>query len=80
MKLYNEKLKLRYVWKVLTEDGRLLEPADEWGESHGLSVLYSSKEEAVSEYTRYTENGWDCPHVMMLTETYHKVIDWENDE
>lgn len=80
MKNYNEKLAVRYVWKILTDDGRLLEPVDEWGESHGLSGCYSTKEEAVSEYTRYTENGWDCPHFMVLIEEYRRVIDWGNDE
>lgn len=80
MKNYNEKLAVYYCWKVLTDDGRLYDPADEWGESHGLSGCYSTKDEAVTDYTHFVEKGWNCPFSMILVEEYRRVIDWSNDE
>lgn len=70
------KLVTRYTWKILTDEGSLLDPCDDWGNYHPLSDVYETREHAVSDYERYVEKGYNCPNSMVLIEVYRKVIDF----
>jgi len=58
-----------YRWMVLTENGLLETP-----ENHGSFIFdssgYSSREEAIEKYQRYTDSGFSCPPRMVLVKEY----------
>lgn len=72
------RLTLEYRWLVLTEDGLLKPPSDDWGNSHCLSKSYSSREEAIEDYARVVNNGrFSCPNELILVEKHVKGINWD---
>ena len=60
-----------YCWMVVSKDGLLKTPKNNWGDRF-LSSGYPTKDEAVADYKRYIDNGWDCPYTMILVEQYSK--------
>lgn len=70
------KLEVSYCWMVVSSDGLLKDPKDKWGEYHTLSQRYSTREDAISDYSRHIEESISCPTRMILVEEYSQEIDW----
>jgi hypothetical protein len=71
-------LTLYYRWMVVSEDGLLKVPRDQWGdEQHMLSRLFTSRGEAIEEYCRFINQGLHCPNAMILVEEHAKGINWD---
>ena len=67
---------LKYRWMILSEDGLLKTPKDDYDCSIFNDFGYDSKEEAINEYQRYIDLECSCPNKMVLVEEYRKDYVW----
>jgi len=72
------KIEVRCCWKLLSEEGHLLDPQTSWGEYVFNTFGYPTREEAIAAL----EGGDRCPwgQDLVLLETYTKVTDWRNND
>ena len=62
-------VKKTYRWMVVSNDGLLKTPADNWEEKI-FRYGYSTEEEAVADYQRRIDNDLQCPQKMILISEY----------
>ena len=62
-------VKKTYRWMVVSNDGLLKTPVDNWEEKI-FRYGYSTEEEAVAHYQRRIDNDLQCPQKMILISEY----------
>lgn len=69
-------MKMRYQWRILTDDGLLKRP-EPWGpyyDENELKWSYDSEQEAVEDYQTYLKDDgvYGVPDRLVLIKTYEK--------
>lgn len=71
----------RFKWYILTDDGLLKKPLDQWGESHPLSREYFSRDEAIEDYCSWVndpQTRMKVPNSLVLIEEHSVGFDWND--